>query len=261
MIVPNGLKLPPLEQRQKRGYCKFHGNFGHDTSRCVVFKDSVQKALNKGRLKFGDKPKQPIQVDTDPLKKAYFMYLEIAGMNMVEISEIDPIVATDCPKVDVQMVAEDHKCADTVITEDQYEEKIQVVFPKVEYLIDFLNSCKISGSPVMLCPRCSVAFEKKVAKNVEGFRPKTKWKGKWAEKRPKFSFDKANIPFKDTSPTANQEKGPMKTFSPPSKSPNNQWVENWVEKVNGKSPTETWVSIGGKRNTGYHHQNEVFDQK
>jgi len=57
MIVPNGLKLPPLEQRQKRGYFKFHGNFGHNTSRCVVFRDSVQKALDEGRLKFADRPK------------------------------------------------------------------------------------------------------------------------------------------------------------------------------------------------------------
>jgi len=86
---------------------------------------------------------------------------------------IDPIVATDGPKVDVEMVIEGHRCDDTVITEDQYEEKIQVVFPKAkEDLIDFLNKCKISGSLVMLCPRCSVVFDKKAAKNVEGFRPK-----------------------------------------------------------------------------------------
>jgi hypothetical protein len=137
--VPNGLKLPPLTRRQKRGYCKFHGNFGHNTSRCVVFRDSVQKVLDEGKLKFGDRPKQPMQVDVDPLKKAYSMYLEIAGLNMVEISEIDHIVATDGPKVDVEMVTEGPKCAGTVITEDQYEEKIQVVFPKVEDLIDFLN--------------------------------------------------------------------------------------------------------------------------
>jgi len=95
MIVPKGLKLPPLEQRQKRRYCKFHDNFGHNTSRCVVFKDSMQKALDEGKLKLGDKPKQPMQVDVDHLKKVDSMYFEIAGMNMVEISEIDPIVATD----------------------------------------------------------------------------------------------------------------------------------------------------------------------
>jgi len=218
----------------------------------VVFKDSVQKALDEGRLKFGDKPKQPMQVDADPLKKADSMYLEISGMNMVEISKIDPIVAIDDPKVDVKMVTDDHKCVDTMIIEDQYEEKIQVVFPKAEEnLIDFLNICKISGSPVMLCPRSSDVFDKKAAKNVEGFRPQSKQKGKWVDKRPMFSFKKANIPLKDTSPTANQKKGPMKTFFPPSKSPNNQWVfsggknpnhksspTKWVKKASGKSPIE-----------------------
>jgi len=84
----------------------------------MVFRDSVQKELDEGRLKFGDKPKQPMQVDVDPLKKADSMYLEIAGMNMVEISEIDPWMATDGPKVDVEMVTEGHKFVDTVITED-----------------------------------------------------------------------------------------------------------------------------------------------
>ena len=242
MIVPKGLKLPPLEQRQKRGYCKFHSNFGHNTSRCVLYRDSVQKALDEGRLKFGEKPKPPMQVDDDPLKKANFMYLEIVGMNMVEISKIDPTVATDGLKVDVEMAIEGHKCVDTVITEDQYEEKIQVVFPKAEEdLIDFLNKCKISGSPVMLCPRCSTVFDKKAAKNVEGFRPQSKRKGKWADKRPKFSFERANIPFKDTSHIANQKNRPAKTFTPPSKSPNNQWVFSGGKKPNYKSPPAKWV--------------------
>jgi len=143
----------------------------------VVFRDSVQKALDEGKLNFGDKPNQPMQVDVDPLKKAYSMYLEIAGLNMVKISEIDPIVASDGPKVDVEMVIEGHKCVDTVITEDLYQEKIQVVFPKTEEdLIDFLNRCKISSSSVMLCPGCSTVFDKKAAKNVEGFQPRSNGK-------------------------------------------------------------------------------------
>ena len=175
----------------------------------------MQKALNEGRLEFGDKPKQHMQVDTDPLVRSSSMYLEVAGLNMVEISEIDPIAAINGPKVDVEMVTEGHKCVDTVITKDQYEEKIQVVFPKAEEdLIDFLNICKISGSPVMLCPRCSAVFDKKAAKNVQGFRPKTKRKGKWVDKWPEFSFDKVDIPFKDTSPTANQKKGLVKNIHP-----------------------------------------------
>ncbi|WJX93585.1 hypothetical protein P8452_75092 [Trifolium repens] len=45
IIVPKGLKLPPLEQRKKRGFCKYHNFLGHKTSQCVLFRDLVQKAL------------------------------------------------------------------------------------------------------------------------------------------------------------------------------------------------------------------------
>jgi len=55
VVVPNGLKIPPLEQCKKRGFCKYHNFLGHNISHCVLFRDFVQKALNEGRLKFGDK--------------------------------------------------------------------------------------------------------------------------------------------------------------------------------------------------------------
>ena len=47
-IMPEGLKIPPIEQRKKRGFFKFHGYLGHNTSLCVSFRDSVQKALDEG---------------------------------------------------------------------------------------------------------------------------------------------------------------------------------------------------------------------
>lgn len=41
-----------------------------------------------------------------------------------------------------------------------YTEKIKVVYPKAgEELIDFLNLYKITGSEVMLYPRCSAMFD------------------------------------------------------------------------------------------------------
>lgn len=67
IIVPKGLKIPPLEQQKKRGFCKFHNCIGHKTSQCIIFRDLVQGALKEGRLKFGDKAKTPMQVDDDPL--------------------------------------------------------------------------------------------------------------------------------------------------------------------------------------------------
>ncbi|KEH15249.1 hypothetical protein MTR_1611s0010, partial [Medicago truncatula] len=80
------MKPPPLEQRKKRGFCKFHGFLGHNLSRCTPFRDYVQKALDEGRLKFGEKTKQPMQVDVDPFKKVDSMYAEVIGLIMVYIA-------------------------------------------------------------------------------------------------------------------------------------------------------------------------------
>jgi hypothetical protein len=44
----------------------------------------IQKGLNEGRLKFGNKLKPQMQVDSDPLKDASMMYTDIAGCNMVK---------------------------------------------------------------------------------------------------------------------------------------------------------------------------------
>ena len=84
VVVPTGLKIPPLDQHKKRGFCKFHNFLGHKTSQCGLFRDLVQKSLNEGRLKFGDKSKPHMQVDVDPLKAVDAMYLEIADCNVVE---------------------------------------------------------------------------------------------------------------------------------------------------------------------------------
>jgi len=40
----------------------------------------MQKALDEGRLKFGGKSKQPMQVDVDPLKKVDAVYVDIADI-------------------------------------------------------------------------------------------------------------------------------------------------------------------------------------
>ena len=145
----------------------------------------MQKALDEERLKFGDKAKQPMQVDADPLKKADSMYAEIVDVNMVNVSEVVSTgisTGMTLPKenalVDVEMVAENHPFENAVVTEDQLAEKMTAAYPKAEEdLIDFLNRCKISNTNAMLCPRCSAVFDKEAAKSVEGFHPKPKRKG------------------------------------------------------------------------------------
>lgn len=41
IVIPKGLKTLPLEQRKKKGFCKFHNFLGHKTSQCVFFRDMV----------------------------------------------------------------------------------------------------------------------------------------------------------------------------------------------------------------------------
>jgi len=76
----------------------------------------VQKALDEGRLKFGDKAKQLMQVGADPLKKADSMYAEIIGINMVDIMEdfgrqlpAEKPAFSESPQAKDEMVTDDHR--------------------------------------------------------------------------------------------------------------------------------------------------------
>jgi len=133
ILVPKNLKLPPLEQRKKKGFCKLQGFLGHNLCRCTRFRDSVQKVLDEGMLKFGEKSKQPMQVDADPIKKTDSMFVDVADINMVEISEeivAGNFVETSMPKekfqTDTEMVTEDHQSDNAMVTEDQFVEKMKV---------------------------------------------------------------------------------------------------------------------------------------
>src|ERR1044072_6373899 len=68
IIVPKGLKIPPLDIRKKNDFCKYHNFLGYKSSQCVLFRDLVQDAIKEGRLKFCDKQKPPIKIDSDPLQ-------------------------------------------------------------------------------------------------------------------------------------------------------------------------------------------------
>ena len=90
--------MPPLEQRKKSGFCKYHGFFGHKTSACVLFRDLVQKSLDDGRLKFGKKAKPQMKIESHPLQVADSLYTEpclVAKVlaNAVESLTVDANVA------------------------------------------------------------------------------------------------------------------------------------------------------------------------
>ncbi|XP_050916120.1 uncharacterized protein LOC127131233 [Lathyrus oleraceus] len=87
MIVPSGAKVPPLEQRNKRGFCKYHGFLGHKTSQCFLLRDFVQNAIQEGRLKFGDKTRSQMKIDSDPLQVANAHYTEPEEVNLLEVTD------------------------------------------------------------------------------------------------------------------------------------------------------------------------------
>ena len=84
MIVLPGEKMPPLDQRKKRSFCKYQAFLGHKTSQCFIFRDLVQGAIKDGRLKFADKP--PMKIDAKPLQEDAH-YAEPSCINMVEVLE------------------------------------------------------------------------------------------------------------------------------------------------------------------------------
>ncbi|KEH17078.1 hypothetical protein MTR_0046s0080 [Medicago truncatula] len=134
------------------------------------------KALDEGRLKFGEKSKTSTKSDVESSKKANSMYAEVIGINMVDVAEssdsklpLEKVLLND-----VEMVTEDHVPNNNMVTEDQFNENVKGAYPKDEEdLVDFLNRCKISNTNAMLCPRCSAVFDKEAAKAIEGFQPQT----------------------------------------------------------------------------------------
>ncbi|WJX53646.1 hypothetical protein P8452_39618 [Trifolium repens] len=167
IVVQKDLKIPPIEQRKKRGYCKYHNYLGHKTHQCVLFRDLVQRALNEGMLKFAEKTKPPMKVDTNPLSTVDASLVEILDCNMVEVSEADMAAAVKA------------------IPEKEYDKKVQEAYPAAEEeLVDFLNRCKLNNAEVMLCPRCSAVCDKEAVSNLKKVLPYADHKRKWPSSKP-----------------------------------------------------------------------------
>ena len=99
VIVPKGLKTPPLDIRKKQGFCKYHNFLGHKTSQCVLFRDLVQDAIEEGRLKFSDKPKPQMKIDSDPLQVEEANLVEPVEMLVVETDTAKVVQIRDAMKV------------------------------------------------------------------------------------------------------------------------------------------------------------------
>ncbi|KAK1660950.1 hypothetical protein QYE76_049109 [Lolium multiflorum] len=71
--LPEGHKIPTLQEMNGRPYCKWHHTFTHATNDCKVLRGQIQMAIEQGRLLFGQ---FAMKVDTHPFP----------GVNMVDLS-------------------------------------------------------------------------------------------------------------------------------------------------------------------------------
>jgi len=135
----------------------------------------VQRALNEGRLKFGDKTKPQMQLDLDPLKDVDAMYTEVASCNVVEaiadaVGKLYVEAEDDVVKRQMEEFSGSPKDSDKIVSKPKFDEKEKAVYSMdEEELIDFLNRCRLKNYEVMWCPICNSVFNKEATKILENF--------------------------------------------------------------------------------------------
>lgn len=83
------------------------------------------------------------------------------------------------------------------IYEANYNDKVNEVYPSVgEELVDVLNKCKLKGSEVMMCPKCSIVFDEKATEGFERNNPQISRGDKWPQSRPNYAFNKRDVPYR-----------------------------------------------------------------
>ena len=133
--------------------------------------------------------------------------------------------------MEVNMVeVSDAKASEEAIRQ---EEVNKTAFPKEnEDLAKFLHRCQKKKSEVMLCPRCSSIFDKKVEEHIQGMQAV---KAKWGNNaQPKMD------PEERDDPRRGHQRGPMNqvrrplTYRPPTNVP----VGTWLNTMGKKRPSE-----------------------
>lgn len=128
---------------------KYQNFLRHKASQYFLFRDLVQNALKEGRLKFAEKSKTPMKIVSGPLQIEETHYVELVKINMVRVTK------------NFDMEAEEE-------ADKSNKNNVNVFYPKViDDLVNFLHRFKEKESKVMLYPKCSYVFKKKVAKEVE----------------------------------------------------------------------------------------------
>lgn len=154
--------------------------------------------------------------------------------------------------------------------ECQQEEYDKVAFPQEEEMMsDFLRRCQKKKSEVMLCPRCSVIFDKKAAQNIEGVRRVNHQDGHKAIQnhqvgKPGRAFDPRRYPdLRRPMVKLSETKQAGQNFKPISFKPSVEGSnEKWVKLTDGRKHVHgKWQNFEVERGSSLAYHKEFRTDK
>lgn len=154
--------------------------------------------------------------------------------------------------------------------ECRQEEYNKVSFPQEEEtLSDFLRRCQKKKSEVMLCPRCSVVFDKKAIQNLEGVRRVNHQDGHKAIQnhqvgKPGRAFDPMRYPDpRRPMVKLSETKQAGRNFKPISFKPSVEGSNGkWVKKTDGRKRGHgKWHNFEVERGSSLAYRKEFWTDK
>lgn len=83
------------------------------------------------------------------------------------------------------------------VYKSEYAKKVKAIYLNdEEELINFLNICKLKGSKVMLCPRCSDMFYTRLLKAMRKLSTNLIWWENGPQSRRNYAFNKRGAPYR-----------------------------------------------------------------
>jgi len=105
-LTPNR-KMPSAEELKKRRYCKYHGTSTHHTNECRVFRDCIQRAIEKRRIGLDKNSKKTMGMEDHPFPQNMVAVLMPKGKIRVLTSNKAKETVTVDPGL--QMTAEEYQ--------------------------------------------------------------------------------------------------------------------------------------------------------
>ncbi|KAK1649771.1 hypothetical protein QYE76_067576 [Lolium multiflorum] len=175
--IPEGHKVPTMQELNGKPYCKWHNTFTHTTNDCRVWRQQIQMAIENGRLIFNQ---YAMKVDTHPfpaVNMVEFTHLGgcqpdfSANINMVELghpSEKGGDEGSCSHSKDTEEAAPCDRLRQDgkrYVTEGEVK-NIRYQRPLSDHLLNKYVS-RNGGLPIGNCPECNQ--KKKEAANVSVF--------------------------------------------------------------------------------------------